>query len=301
LVIGNVISDESEWRTFSDRRGDDPNRVGGPEIGLLADAGLATLMGDNPNGMGNSLAKLQNANALSKNHRKLVDAFRRSSAMAALLHLPNSLKNRSDELYKRVLESGLVRHRGVDALMAACIFMVCKAEGVPRTIKEMTAVCEITPKELARCFKEMKRAGMHKTLVGSRFDTKNSGTTAASAERGEDSEHGGDAELQSYVARWGNHLRLPLKLIELAKELATRTQSSLTTSKDPASFGGAALFLAAQCSGALQDRRTYEQIETECRIATNTLRAVVQQMLQPTLVTVVLPQAYHHCIPQLTA
>jgi len=107
LVIGNVISDESEWRTFSDRRGDDPNRVGGPEIGLLADAGLATLMGDNPNGMGNSLAKLQNANALSKNHRKLVDAFRRSSAMAALLHLPNSLKTRSDELYKRVLELGI--------------------------------------------------------------------------------------------------------------------------------------------------------------------------------------------------
>ncbi len=115
------------------------NRVGGPEIGLLADAGLATLMGDSPNGLGSTLAKLQNKSAMSHNHRQLLDAFRKSSRIGSMLSLPRSITDRSDELYKRVLESKTVRHRGSDALMAACIFMVCKAEGVPRTIKGQPA------------------------------------------------------------------------------------------------------------------------------------------------------------------
>jgi len=292
-VIGQVISEESEWRTFSDRRGEDPNRVGGPEIGLLADAGLATLMGDSPDGMGSSLAKLQNSSAMSKNHRQLLDAFRKSSRIASLLDLPRSLTDRSDALYKAVLESRAVRHRGADALMAACIFMVCKAEGVPRTLKEMTAVCDVAPKDLARCFKEMKREGFHKTLVGTRAHAHAHGGPID-----KDEDHAD--ELASYVARWGNRLRLPLFLIEVAKEVATRTQAVLTKSADPSSFAGAALYVAGQLSGALHDRRSYEQIEAECHIAPSTLRSVVVDILRPEHAARIVPASYQHMVTKVT-
>lgn len=247
------------------------NRVGGPEIGLLADAGLATLMGDSPNGLGSNLAKLQNKSAMSHNHRVLLDAFRKSSRISSLLSLPRSLTDRADELYKRVVESKQVRHRGADALIAACIFMVCKAEKVPRTIKEMCGVSDVDPKALGKCFKEMKRLGFHKALMGG------GGGGGGRSSRDEDEDH--EDECASYVARWGNHLRLPPRLIEAAKLIANQARQVLKESRDPSSLCGAALYIAGYC-GTLADRRTYESIQSECGISTNTLRTVVKSIIE---------------------
>lgn len=86
-------------------------------------------------GMSSSLAKLQNRNALPAKHRQLVAAFRTAGRIAAQLNLPQSITDRANDLYKRIVMSNAVRTRGTDPLIAACIFMVCKAEKVPRTLK----------------------------------------------------------------------------------------------------------------------------------------------------------------------
>ena len=110
-------------------------------------------MGDSPNGLGSTLAKLQNKSAMSHNHRLLLDSFRKSSAFSTRLTLPRSLTDRSDELYKKVVDSKLVVHRGSDALIAACLFAVCQAENVPRTLKEVIGATDVRKKDLGRCYK----------------------------------------------------------------------------------------------------------------------------------------------------
>ncbi len=111
----------------------------------------------------------------------------------------------------------------------------------------MCGVCDVCAKDLGKCFKEMKREGFHKTVVG--------GAGGRHHSAGAEEEH--VDEMASYLARWGNHLRLPLPLIELAKTIAANTQHVLTKGSDPSSVCGAALYVAGYC-GALHDRRTYE-------------------------------------------
>lgn len=53
VIGGQIISEESEWRSFSDgdkKRGSDPNRVGGPDNPNLGDGTLATMIGRDSDG-----------------------------------------------------------------------------------------------------------------------------------------------------------------------------------------------------------------------------------------------------------
>lgn len=257
LIAGNYISDESEWRTFSDRRGEDPNRVGGPEIGLLADAGLATMMGDSPTGLNSNLAKLQNKNALSSNHRILMDAFKKSSRISTLLSLPQSITDRANELFKLILESGVMRPRG-DVLIATCLFLVCKKDRVPRTIKEVCQASDVSQKELARCRKEIKKA----RLLSSLRAIDNDAT---------------DQEL--FVLRWANQLKLERPLAELARRIAKRAVDKLHTSRDPGSVGGAAIYIASQL-GEMGKEKPLNAIASMVGISESTIRSVVATILE---------------------
>jgi transcription initiation factor TFIIIB Brf1 subunit/transcription initiation factor TFIIB len=190
------------------------------------------------------LAKLQNKSALSSNHRALLDAFRKSSRISSLLSLPQSITDRANELYKKILDSKTMRPRGADTLIVTCLFMVCKAERVPRTIKEMCGVSEVAQKELGKCFKEIKRLGFHKTLTSTR-----------GGGAGHTSDNDEDDEYRSYVARWGNQIRLQPKLIEAAQTIAQQARDVLRTARDPGSTCGAALYIASQF-GTIQDRKS---------------------------------------------
>ena len=242
--------------------------MGGPEIGLLADAGLATLMGDSPSGLGSTLAKLQNKSAMSHNHRLLLDSFRKSSRFSTLLSLPRSITDRSDELYKRVVDSKLVVHRGSDALIAACLFAVCQAEGVPRTLKEVVGVSEVKKKDLGKCYKEMKRLGFLKAL--------RAGAVEGGSGGGRDGSGGGgglrdsEADSQSFVARWGNQLRLAPRLVKLAQDIVALTAKvTMPKSYEPSSVCGAALYIAGQC-GVLADEKTFDCQQTQPTRTTHT-------------------------------
>lgn len=82
-----------------------------------------------------------------------MEAFKKSSRISSLLSLPSAITDRANELFKRILESKMIRPRGSDTLIVTCLFMVCKAEKVPRTYKEMCGVSEVPAKDLGKCFK----------------------------------------------------------------------------------------------------------------------------------------------------
>ena len=194
---------------------------------------------------------------MSANHRQLLDAFRKSSRIGSMLSLPQSTIDRANELYKKILESKAIRPRGSDTLIVTCIFMVCKSERVPRTIKEMCGVSEVAPKELGKCFKEIKRLGFHKTL--NRFGSQSISTGGASSDADEEND-----EYKSYVSRWGNQIRLPARLITAAKAIAEKARDVLHTARDPGSTCGAAIYIASQF-GSLEDRRSMQRKDARTR------------------------------------
>jgi transcription initiation factor TFIIB len=51
----------------------------------------------------------------------------------------------------------VIRGRSTISILAACLYIACNNESVPRTFKEICAVSSSSKKEIARCFKMIKQ------------------------------------------------------------------------------------------------------------------------------------------------
>ncbi|CAL5435013.1 unnamed protein product [Camellia sinensis] len=154
LVLESRSVDEtSEWRTFpshessSDR---DPARVGDPITPLLAGTGLCTFIPKTPAAARTGLrTRLLNPDSC------IIMAFKDIGSMAD--STPNTLmvlfplKDRACEIYKRLEDQKPNTTRNQVALLAACLYIACRNEGKPRTVKEICCVANgATKKEIGR-------------------------------------------------------------------------------------------------------------------------------------------------------
>ena len=168
LVVGDrVIDVGSEWRTFSNEKGgEDRSRVGGPENSLLGGSDLSTMIGPARGGAsfgadGNAL--YSNRRSVSSSDRTLINTFRTISNMCDRINLPRTITERANALFKMVHDGHKLRGRSNEAIAAACLYISCRQEGVPRTFKEIVAVSTVSKKEIGRCFKLILKA--HDTNV----------------------------------------------------------------------------------------------------------------------------------------
>ncbi len=113
---------------------------------------------------------------MSVSDRSLTNAFREITNMASKINLPKSivvrmcvcnrndiimitpLQDRCKILYKQVYQEKQLRGRANDAVAAACLFIACRQEDVPRSFKEICAVSRHPKKEIGRCFKLIRLA-----------------------------------------------------------------------------------------------------------------------------------------------
>ncbi|CAN1745761.1 Transcription initiation factor IIB-2, partial [Linum perenne] len=154
VLESHSIDETSEWRTFANESGDnDPVRVGGPTNPLLADGGLSTVIAK-PNGasgdfLSSSLGRWQNRG--SNPDRGLILAFKTIATMSDSVSFHFYLKDRANEIFKRVEDQKSSRGRNQDALLAACLYIACRQEDKPRTVKEICSVANgATKKEIGR-------------------------------------------------------------------------------------------------------------------------------------------------------
>ncbi|KAK9278943.1 hypothetical protein L1049_028525 [Liquidambar formosana] len=151
VLEAHSIDETSEWRTFANESNDaDPNRVGGPYNPLLGDAALSTVI-SKPNGasadfISSSLGRWQNRG--SNADRSLIQAFK---SIAIMLGLVTTIKDRACEIYKKVEDQKPLRGRNQDAILAACLYISCRQESKPRTVKEICSVVNgASKKEIGR-------------------------------------------------------------------------------------------------------------------------------------------------------
>ena len=238
LVVGDrVIDVGSEWRTFSnDAGGEDRSRVGGPENTLLGSSDLSTMIG--PGRMAGSssnmdtMAMYNNRNSrVSTSDRTLLNAFRTIMNMADRINLPKTIVDRANQLFKMVSDGKFLKGRSNDAIAAACLYIACRQEGVPRTFKEIVAVSTVSKKEIGRCFKLILKA--HDTSVELI-------TT-------------GD-----FMSRFCGTLSLPRNVQRAATTIAKKAVDlDIVPGRSPISVAAAAIYMASQAS---DDKRTQREI-----------------------------------------
>jgi len=255
LVVGDrVIDVGSEWRSFSSEKGgEDKSRVGGAENTLLGSSDLSTIIGPGTgrasfNSDGNAM--YNNRRTVSTSDRTLINAFRTISNMADRINLPKTIIDRANNLFKMVSDGKNLKGRANDAIAAACVYIGCRQEGVPRTFKEIVAVSTISKKEIGRCFKLILKA--HDTSVELI-------TT-------------GD-----FMSRFCGTLSLARGVQKAATGIAKKAVDlDIVPGRSPISVAAAAIYMASQAS---DDKRTQREIADIAGVADATIRQSYKLML----------------------
>lgn len=72
---------------------------------------------------------------MSTNDRQITQAIGVIREMSERIHLTKSIQDQAAKLYKDVLDSKALRGKNNEAQAAACLYIACRKEGVPRTFK----------------------------------------------------------------------------------------------------------------------------------------------------------------------
>ncbi|KAJ0971019.1 hypothetical protein J5N97_018978 [Dioscorea zingiberensis] len=253
VLEAHSIDETSEWRTFANESADnDPVRVGGPSNPLLADGGLSTVVISRPSGTNSdslpssSLGRWQSRS--SNPDRSLILAFRTIATMADRLGLVATIKDRANEIYKKVEDLKSIKGRNQDAILAACIYIACRQEDKPRTVKEICSVANgATKKEIGRA-KEF----IVKQLEIEMGQSMEMGTI-----------HAGD-----FLRRFCSHLGMNNQAIKAAQE-AVQKSEELDIRRSPISIAAAVIYMITQLS---EEKKPLRDISLATGVAEGTIK-----------------------------
>ncbi|WKY13867.1 hypothetical protein Q1695_004592 [Nippostrongylus brasiliensis] len=237
LVVGDRLVDVgTEWRSFSNERsGADPSRVGAPENPLLSGGDLSTSIAV---GFGSSDSDTSLANAqrksMNNSDRQMTQAMSVIREMSERIHLAKSIQDLASKTFKDVLDSKALKGKNNEAQAAACLYIACRKEGVPRTFKEICAVSRVSKKEIGRCFK----------LIIKSLETNLEQITSA-----------------DFMSRFCGNLSLPNSIQAAATRIAKRAvEMDLVAGRSPISIAAAAIYMASQASSEKRSAKDIGEI-----------------------------------------
>ncbi|XP_003386928.1 PREDICTED: transcription initiation factor IIB-like [Amphimedon queenslandica] len=249
LVVGDrVIDVGSEWRTFSnERNATDRSRVGAAENPLLDGHELSSFIAPvtgrpGTNDSGKSFPKFSKS-GVSAGDKSLMTAFKEIANMADRLNLPRSIVDRGNALFKQVNDEKTLKGRANDAVAAACLYIACRQEDVPRSFKEICAVSRHSKKEIGRCFKLIRQAANPAMNTVSTTD---------------------------FMSRYCTNLGLPLPVQKAASFIAQKAvELDLAPGRVYLSVAAASIYMASQASDI---KKTQKEVGDVVGVADSTIR-----------------------------
>ena len=85
--------------------------------------------------------------------RNLRQAFNEMRMFAEKLALRDEVLEKAAYIYRKAVERGLTRGRSIIQISAAALYAACRDMEVPRTLKDVAAVSNISKKDLARSYR----------------------------------------------------------------------------------------------------------------------------------------------------
>ena len=148
-----------------------------------------------------------------------------------------------------------------NGLIAACIYVSCKRNNVPRSVKEVAAMFDLTVPELTKGAKRlheimnMCRKQIHHTTANTEHSTTVKTTGAA-----------------DFIDRFCSSLELTPDIIDLCRHVAnTATELGIVDENTPPSVASGCIFLVAQMISCLKCTVTKKNISTACNISEVTI------------------------------
>jgi len=163
LILGNrIIDTRSEWRTFanSEETGEDPNRVGAAQNEILGSDLLDSTIISKNRGSKDMIRHLSMAHDRAtkmKEETHLLRIFRDITGMVDRLGANKLVGDSAKQMFKRAQEDKLLKSRSSEAVIAACIYIACRTNGVDRTFLEICDLFKLSKKEVSHCYKHLRK------------------------------------------------------------------------------------------------------------------------------------------------
>lgn len=255
VVEDSYIDQSAEWRAYTKEQHVRRARTGTPK-NLLSYDHYGTLIDySNKDIFGNSLSPekasqmfrlrtLQRRAVLQYGtERNLLRALNEIKRISSQLNLTVKVRETAAMIYRKILKTGLVRGRSIEALVSAALYLSCRLHKHPASLEDVADKTRLNKKKLAKNFR----------LLLKHLDLK---MPLASPE--------------SSIAKFASVLNFPPKVLTNAQTILSQAKSAkITVGKNPNSLAAAALYIAA-----LQNKIKCPQneIAKTCQITEVTLR-----------------------------
>jgi len=247
FVVKEKIEDTGpEWRSSSKAEGKDESRAGMPTTIASHDMGLSTTIGTSnrdstgrpiTGSMKTTVDRLRTWDRRSQVHesadRNLSRAFMQLRTFSDKLSLSDEMVEKAAYIYRKALERGLIRGRSITEMMAAALYAACRNSEIPRTLKDVANVANISRKDLARSYR----------LLLKEMDIKMPVPDPAKSV----------AKIASRVNAGERTRRRALEILAEARSLG------VAAGKDPVGLAASALYVASTLSGEGKTQRDIAQ------------------------------------------
>jgi len=257
LVLDDKLIDFTpEWREF-DEHDQGKRRTGAPvsylQPGIFTQVGtksdMSVLSSSNRNKFFR-LRKWQNRTATAI-ERNLQTALSELKRLSSSLVLPKSTEEEAARIYTLAVQRGLVKGRGIEKMVAATIYMAAKLNEIPKTLKEISDVAEVSKKDIAKSYKFISRRLNIKVLPNDPID---------------------------FISKISSQLGLSEKTQTQAIGLLERAKKKgMLSGKNPGSIAAAVLYASAKLN---KEKKTQQQFSEASKITEVTLRNRFQEMVK---------------------
>lgn len=247
VIETNIVDHTPEWRNFSGEGAVDKSRVGAPITNLLHDKGLSTdIDWRNKDYAGNNISKSsakqiyrmrrwqQRARVSNTRARNLSQALTRLAVISTKMGLPKVATERAADIYRKTLESEMIRGRSIDVMVAASLFIANQQLQLARTLDDFSLHTKLSHKEIGRTYRDIKRKLRIRT---------------------------DPPDPKIYVRRFCNELGSDIVTTNKAVEIVDRAgKSELIHGKSPLGVAAAAIYIAGHLTGRIRTQREISEV-----------------------------------------
>ncbi len=256
VIEENMFQKGPEWRAFDAQQRAERARAGAPLKYMSPNKGLSTVIDQyNRDARGGKIAPKQQAQIyrMRKWHkrtsisnsveRNLAIALTELNRVASHLGLSSDIRESAALMYRKAVESGLIRGRQIETVVSAVIYAICRMQGFPRTLDEIASVAEIPKREIGRSYRLLVREmELNVPLTSPKF----------------------------YVPRFITALKLSGKVQKRTMKILDSAMSKgLVSGRGPMGVAAAAVYIASVLAG---ERRTQKEVADVAGVTEVTIR-----------------------------
>jgi len=139
-----------------DNKSSNPERLGMPTNVLLPESSLGSLISMNSSISFKKMIQYNIWNSMPYKERSQLKVFTEIASKAKLQGIPKIIVEQAKTYYKVISENSIHRGSNRSGLIAACMYMACQKENVPRSTKEVASLFKINIQDMTKGCKKFK-------------------------------------------------------------------------------------------------------------------------------------------------